>query len=138
MTKLAHVYDSWALMAFLENEPSADMVEQLIAEAQESNSKLLITTVNLGEIWYSTARVKSEAIADEKITEIRNLGFESVDADWELARRAAAFKAKYRLAYADCFAAALAKVRKLPLVTGDPEFKQLKKEVEIHWVGELP
>jgi predicted nucleic acid-binding protein len=138
MTKLAYVYDSWALMAFLENEPSADMVEQLIAEAQESNSKLLITTVNLGEIWYSTARVKSEVIADEKITEIRNLGFESVDADWELARRAAAFKAKYRLAYADCFAAALAKVRKLPLVTGDPEFKQLKKEVEIHWVGGLP
>ena len=136
MTRPARVFDSWALMAFLENEPSADRVDQLIAEAQESDSKLLITTVNLGEIWYSTARARSETVADEKMIEISSLGFETVDADWELTRRAAAFKAKYRLAYADCFAAALAKLRKLPLVTGDPEFKQLKKEVEIHWIGD--
>jgi predicted nucleic acid-binding protein len=136
MTTSAHVFDSWALMAFFENEPSADCVEQLIVNAQEGNSRLLITTVNLGEIWYSTARAKSESIADEIITDIRNLGFETVDADWELTRCAAAFKTNYKLAYADCFAAALAKLRKLPLVTGDPEFRQLKREMEILWMGE--
>jgi ribonuclease VapC len=135
MPKSARVFDSWALMAFLENEPpAADAVEQLIAEGQSAESKLLITTVNLGEIWYSIARAKSAAIADEKIAEIRNLGFEIIDADWELTRCAAGFKAKYRLAYADCFAAALAKLRKLQVVTGDHEFKQLKNEIDIFWI----
>lgn len=134
MARRASIFDSWALMAFLENEASAEKVDRLIMEAQGGESRLLITTVNLGEIWYSTARARSEAVADEKITEIRNLGFEVVDADWELTRRAAALKAKYKLAYADCFAAALAQSMKLPVVTGDPEFKQLKNEVEILWV----
>jgi predicted nucleic acid-binding protein len=132
--KRSRVFDSGALMAFLENEPSAEEVERFIAEAQDAESRLLITAVNLGEIWYSTARAKSEAVAGQKIVEIRSLGFEIVDVDWDLTRQAAAFKAKYRLAYADCFAAALAKLRKLPVVTGDPEFKQLTKEVEILWI----
>ena len=134
MTKTAHVFDSWALMAFLENEPSADMVDQLICEAHKRDSKLLITTVNLGEIWYSTARAKSQMVADQKMIEISNLGFDTADADWELTRQAAAFKAKYRLAYADCFAAALAKLKNAELHTGDPEFKALEKEIQINWL----
>jgi hypothetical protein len=37
-------------------------------------------------------------------------------------------------ACADCFAAALAKIRKVELVTGDPEFKELEKEIKIVWL----
>jgi predicted nucleic acid-binding protein len=33
------------------------------------------------------------------------------------------FKAKHRMSYNDCFAAALAKTRKAELVTGDLEFR---------------
>ena len=36
------------------------------------------------------------------------------------------------MSYADCFAAALAKVKNSELVTGDPEFK--KVEIKIHWL----
>jgi hypothetical protein len=32
------------------------------------------------------------------------------------------------------FAAALAKERNSELVTGDPEFKPLQKEIKIHWL----
>jgi ribonuclease VapC len=56
------------------------------------------------------------------------------DADWELTQLAAQFKAKGRIAYADCFAAAVAKKFKAELVTGDPEFKQVEGEVKILWV----
>ena len=34
----------------------------------------------------------------------------------------------------DAFAAALAKEKKAELVTGDPEFKALAKEIKIHWL----
>jgi predicted nucleic acid-binding protein len=52
----------------------------------------------------------------------------------ELTRQAAAFKARGGLSYADCFAAALAKERKLELLTGDPEFKTLEKDIKISWL----
>jgi predicted nucleic acid-binding protein len=38
------------------------------------------------------------------------------------------------LAYADCFAAALAKIKKAELYTGDPEFKAVEKEVKVIWL----
>ena len=44
------------------------------------------------------------------------------------------FKARYKLSLADAFAAALAKERKAELVTGDPEFKALEKEIKIDWL----
>ncbi|MBA3505068.1 MAG: PIN domain-containing protein [Betaproteobacteria bacterium] len=47
---------------------------------------------------------------------------------------AGTFKARHRMSYADCFAAALAKHRKSDLVTGDKEFKQVEGEVSIRWL----
>ena len=49
-------------------------------------------------------------------------------------RQAAEYKAKGRVSYADCFAAALAKLHRAELVTGDEELRQLEKEVTIRWV----
>ncbi len=128
------VFDSWALLAFLEDEPSAGKVEDLITQANESRGRLLISVINLGEIWYSLARSRSEKAADQAVDEIVRLGFKTTGADWPLTRQAASFKARYRLAYADCFAAALAKIHHCPVVTGDPEFKQLEKEIQILWI----
>jgi uncharacterized protein len=39
-----------------------------------------------------------------------------------------------RLSYADAFAAALAKIRRAELITGDPEFRAVEGEVKIHWL----
>jgi len=58
-------------------------------------------------------------------------------ADRRLADLAADFKARYKISLADAFAAALAKERKSELVTGDPEFKALEKEIKIHWLGAI-
>jgi hypothetical protein len=38
------------------------------------------------------------------------------------------------MAYADCFAAALGSQLKAVVVTGDPEFEKLSKEISIQWV----
>jgi len=129
------VFDSWALIAFLEDEPAADKVQELIAEAQDLEDGLLITAINLGEVWYSLARVRSEGDADRAIKEILGLGFQIVEIGWELANHAAKLKARHKLAYADCFAVALAQQRKLEVVTGDPEFKQLQNQVKVHWLS---
>lgn len=43
---------------------------------------------------------------------------------------AAKLKAKYPVAYADCFASVLAISKNIRVVTGDPEFRKLEKEVK--------
>lgn len=128
------VLDSYALMAFFEDEPGADFVRGLIHKAVESNTNLLMSIVNLGEVWYSIARVTSEETADQYIHEIKGMGIEIVDADWILTRQAAAFKCNGNISYADCFAAALAKLKKAELVTGDKEFQTIEDQIKIQWM----
>ena len=128
------VLDSYALIALFEDEPGAAQVYELLVQAERSGEKLLMSVINLGEVWYSIARGYSEETAEEKLHEIGQMSIEIVDADWDLTRRAASFKSKGKIAYADCFAAALASEKKAWLVTGDPEFKPLEDEVKIFWL----
>jgi predicted nucleic acid-binding protein len=54
----------------------------------------------------------------------------------QLTLAAAHIKAEHPLAYADTFAAALAEQTSATLVTGDPEFRLLKKSIHVHWLLE--
>jgi ribonuclease VapC len=128
------VLDSWAVIAFLEGEPSAQKVADQIADAHEQNIPLFISVVNAGEVWYIIAREASVAEAERSITELRHLGIEFVDADWTLAREAGGFKSKYKMSFADAFAVALARHKKATLLTGDPEFKQIDGQITIDWL----
>ncbi len=128
------VLDSWALMAFFEDEPGAEKVEELLLKAEESGKPLLMCVVNWGEVWYSIARREGEEVADRFIDDIGKMAIEIVNADRELTRLAAKFKSKRAMAYADCYAAALAKLGRADLVTGDREFESLAGEVKILWV----
>lgn len=135
MAGRSRVLDSWAVLAFLEgDEPAAGKVEEILADAAESRAALLMTTVNLGEVWYASARAKSEEFADARVSDILKLGVEVVSVGWSLARQAARYKVGGGIAYADCFALALARMRKAALVTGDPEFRPFERDVKIVWV----
>lgn len=128
------VLDSWAVLAYLGDEAASQQAAKLIADAHEHRTPMHMSSVNAGEVWYIVARQISAADADQAIADLVGLGIELVNADWALARVAAAFKAKNRMSYADCFAAALAKERRCDLVTGDNEFKQIESEVSIRWL----
>ncbi len=43
-------------------------------------------------------------------------------------------KAGKRMAYADCFAVALARIKKAELYTGDREFRAVEEDVKIMWL----
>ena len=130
----AIVLDSWAIIAYLEDEAAAEKVADIMADAHEQEIPVLITVVNAGEVWYIVARQASAADADASIKQLRDLGIEFVDADWNLARDAGYFKFRNKMSFADCFAAALAKQRKGNLTTGDVEFKQVEQEITVKWL----
>lgn len=51
----------------------------------------------------------------------------------ELTLIAARFKAMLPIAYADCFALALAQEHGAPVLTGDPEFRRAEHLVKVEW-----
>jgi predicted nucleic acid-binding protein len=136
MTRKARalVLDAWAVIAYLEDEPSAEQITDLIASANEEGIPVYMTVINAGEVWYNIAREVSEADANDSVKELRDLRIQFVDADWELTQEAARFKSRHKMSCADCYAAALAKVKKADLVTGDKEFKPLEEQIKIQWM----
>lgn len=130
----AYVLDSWAVIAYLEDEPSGEQIEDLIATSHEEQIPIYMSVINVGEVWYTFAREISEAEADASVKILRDLRIQCEDANWELTQEAARFKSKNKMSYADAFAAALAKIKRADLITGDNEFKPLDGEIKISWV----
>lgn len=130
----AIVLDSWAILAYLEDEAPAQKIGDLISDAHDDEIPLLMSVVNVGEVWYIIAREASANEADHSVAQLRQLGIRFIEADWLLTHEAARYKSKHRMSYADCFAAALAKHKNAVLLTGDPEFKQVEREISIDWL----
>ena len=130
------VLDSWALLAFFEDEPAAEAVEELLDQASREKHRLFMTSVNWAEVYSSTMREVSQEAAEQHAQIIANLPIDIVGVgdDLRLARQAAVFKATHRISLADAFAAALAKEKKAELVTGDREFKALESEIKVRWL----
>lgn len=128
------VLDSWALLCYLEQEPGYEKIVGLFEKAVESSKPLLMCVVNWGEVYYQVARRFGEQKAQEIEQLIETLPITLVEANKELTREAARIKTAKRMVYADCFAVALARLRKAELYTGDHEFKMVGKDIRVVWL----
>jgi predicted nucleic acid-binding protein len=131
-----YVLDSHAILAYLQAEPGDIRVRELLEKATQEECRLHMCVVNLGEVIYIVERGAGFAKAEDTLAAIAQLPIEIADADRELTLATARLKAVCPIAYADCFAAALAQTTNAILVTGDPEFKKLKPEweVRVEWL----
>lgn len=130
----APVLDSHALLAFLRGEPGEEQVADLLEKAGLRDAPLHMTEVNYAEVKYSVIRKDGAGRWEEIVRDLPALPIEFHPGDRRLSDLAGDFKARFRMSLADAFAAALAKERKAELVTGDPEFKALEKEIKITWL----
>ncbi len=128
------VLDSFALLAFLRGEAGEEKVAALLERAGLRDEPLHMTEVNYAEVKYVVIRKDGNDCWEEIAGELPALPIEFHPATRALADVAAGFKARYKLSLADAFAAALAKERKAELVTGDPDFKALVRDVKIVWL----
>jgi predicted nucleic acid-binding protein len=129
-----YVFDSYALLAFLEDEKGAGLVEKALQEVVAHKARGLLSVITWGEIYYSIMREQGQGEAETVLAHVSSYPLELVEVDLDLARAAARLKGRYPVAYADCFAAALAKKYKAVVLTGDPEFKLLENEVKVKWI----
>jgi len=126
--------DSHALLKLLRDEPGAETVSRLLEKAGEHDQPVHMTEVNYAEVQYIVRRKDGDAAWSSLAGELRAAPIEFHPATRPLADIAADFKARFKMSLADAFAAALAKEIKAELVTGDPEFKALEKEIKIRWL----
>jgi predicted nucleic acid-binding protein len=130
----AKVLDSFALIAYFRDEPGAEMVENLLVTAGKKDSPLHMTDVNYAEVKYSILKRDGARAWEEAAKILQGLPIDFHSTTREMADIAADFKARFTMSLADAFAAALAKEKKAELVTGDPEFKAVEKEIKVFWL----
>ncbi len=131
----APVLDSFALLALLRDEPGSEAVAHILERAGQRDQPVHMTEVNYAEVQYMVRRKDGDEAWKAIANELKAAPIEFHPADRHLADLAAEFKARHKISLADAFAAALAKERKAELVTGDPEFKALEKEIKINWLA---
>jgi ribonuclease VapC len=130
----ALVLDSNALLAYFRGEEAALAVKELLHKAAGADRPLHMTEVNYAEVKYALLKKDGVEAWVQAGETLKSLPIEFHPADRRLSELAADFKARFKISLADTFAAALAKEKKADLVTGDPEFKALEKEIKIVWL----
>jgi len=128
------ILDSYALMAFFEEEEGAREVLNLLTLASTGTVELVMSVVNWGEVYYISLREYGENAAENIAAAIRTMPVKIIAVDESLAKIAAVFKARYAISYADAFACALAKHMNGEVMTGDREFREVEKEITVWWI----
>ena len=109
-------------------------VKSLLSQAETGPSRLWMSIVNLGEVLYITEREQGLAHSRNVLAAVEQLPVDMVIADRAHTLSAAHIKARFPLSYADAFAAALAQIKGVPLVTGDEEFSRVESLVALEWL----
>ena len=129
-----YILDSYTALAYFQKEKGSDTIRELLKRAAQNQCNIYFCIINLGEVIYVTEKERGLQAAQMALSLIKELPVEFVTANEEITLEAAHIKANYPIAYADCFAAAVAKKFQGLLVTGDPEFKLLQNYIDIMWI----
>jgi len=129
-----YVLDASALLAFLEKKPSAPRVNELLKDTMRGRAQILMSAVNYGEVYGKALREYGPERAGRTMGVVSSLPITLVDATSARALLAAGVKVKYKLYYADSFAAALCFEHKATLVTSDSDFRRLGHSFPVIWL----
>jgi ribonuclease VapC len=129
-----YVFDSYALLAYAENESGSATVSAILKEALAGKALIFLSVINWGEMYYIAYREGGRQTAETYRTNFEQYPIKLVEAGLEHTQMAATLKATHKISYADAFAATLAKLKNAELVTGDPEFKQLENDIHLIWI----
>ena len=129
-----YVFDSSALISYLDGEPNAAKVADYLEEINDKEMEAYLCVINLGEIYYHFLRTGGNNTGETILSVIKTLPLKITEANIELTLNAGRIKAFNKMSYADCFAAALTESRKGILITSDKEFKQIEKNIKIEFL----
>ncbi len=130
-----YLLDSFALLAYLNNESGRLRVEAALEQAEKRQCRILMCMINLGEVLYSVERRRGFAAAQKTLMLSQSLPIKILEVTNDLVLEAAHIKTSHPLSYADAFAVAVAINQKAIVLTGDPEFESVETLVTVEWLG---
>ena len=125
-----YVLDANALVRLFRDAPGADVVDDLVRQAKSGRARLSISVVNLIEVVYILTRFFGNERALSCVDKARQVT-ELFPVDEQTALNTANVRIRYKLGLGDCFAAELAMRLGATLVTADPEFAKLGKQLKV-------
>jgi predicted nucleic acid-binding protein len=128
-----YVLDANAVLRYLSvsEGQGTHKVRALFEQAERGQARLSMSVIHLGEVLYVLLKHVGESRARHYVQVLQHV-VTMVEADTAQALGAAEMKHKYKLGYADSFAAMLALTLKATLVSADPAFEKLGKTLK--WV----
>ena len=104
-----YILDACALLAFLNDEEGADVVEKLLKQFVTGSVSISMSIVNLLEAYYCELRDKGDEIAQIVLDMIHNYSIQIINTVSEQAfHEAARLKTTYKMSIADCIGIATA------------------------------
>ncbi len=132
-----YVFDACALIAYLNDEVGAKVVEDLLALATQERVQCFVAAVNVYELFYDCLK-RDAATAHQLVDDIYRLPITVIEVlDRPLMQNAGAFKVAYRISLADSVALGLAQQLDAQLVSSDHhEFDQIEadQKARFFWI----
>lgn len=127
------VLDASALLGYIYGKEEYEGVESAL------RSGSLVTTLQLGEVYYILLQEEGREKARSALALLKNAEVEIVSVDEDLAVEAGEIKVRTGIPYVDSLAAGLAKATAGRLITSDQDFERLEEhyDIAVSWVGDL-
>jgi len=132
--KTVYVLDTFALLAYFQDEPGTERVMEVLQGAQKEKCRVCLCMINLGEMLYIVERRRGLTEAQSVLAAIQQAPIEILPADEQTVLAAAHIKANYTLSYADAFTVACAGQLDGVILTGDKEFESVGGVVTVEWL----
>jgi predicted nucleic acid-binding protein len=126
-----YLLDTSALLTLRDDEPGAERVAALLAQAHRREAVCFGCFITLMEVFYRVWRDEGEHAGRLAYEQCRALPIEWLHETTEMLEAAAATKARHSLSLADAWIAASAALASAILVHKDPEFGALSVEQEL-------
>ncbi|HEX3819388.1 MAG TPA: type II toxin-antitoxin system VapC family toxin [Candidatus Sulfotelmatobacter sp.] len=129
-----YVLDANALLDYFLLTPGVGTIDRLLLEALRETARLMISVINLGEVFYLVWAGHGETKARSMLEDLQRLPIQVVPVDVSQTLQASELKVRHKLPYADSFAAALAIGWNATLVTSDRDFEKLGRRISVVWL----
>ena len=121
-----YVLDTSALLTLIEDEPGADLVQDILQRSREGKVVVLVSFMSFMEVYYITLQERDTGEARARVDLMTSLPVLRIESTDSLGQIAGELKAKQRLSVADAWIAALARDRNAVLIHKDPDFEEIK------------
>jgi predicted nucleic acid-binding protein len=128
---MTYALDASALLRYVDNEPGAIEIEKLLKKAEAGDAVLLMSAVNWGEVLFVVLRAHGIDAMTEFESRFQSLPIQILAADHVTAKAAAEIRFRFKIPYADAFAAAVARQNQATVVTADHDFTLLRGAIKV-------